>query len=145
MKAATDPPPARHEVKAVVNVLNLSTPFGLLVARLGRSRLRRGPRGLVLADHYRLSFPFATAFTVGNVLITGSDWDALRARCPGLLEREERHSWQWMACLGLPFLPLYVAAMGWSVLRTGDRASANGGAVDAGLERGGYGGPVPAG
>lgn len=127
-----------YRVKAVANLVTLSTPFGLAVAAIGRARRRPGPRGLVLAEHYRLPFPIATAFTVGNVLITGSDWDTLRAGNPDLLLHEERHSWQWMACLGLPFLPLYVAAMGWSVLRTGDRASANPFEVDAGLERGGY-------
>lgn len=127
-----------HRLKAVANVVNLSTPFGLALAALGRAQRRPGPRGLVLAEHYRPAFPIATAFTVGNVLITGSDWDALHERNPDLLAHEERHSWQWMACLGLPFLPLYVAAMGWSVLRTGDRASGNPFEVDAGLERGGY-------
>ncbi|HET8600467.1 MAG TPA: hypothetical protein VFL99_09085 [Segeticoccus sp.] len=130
--------PWPYRLKAVANVLNLSTPFGLTVAALGRARLRPGPRGLVLGEHYRPAFPIATAFTVGNVVLTGSDWASLLARNPELLQHEERHSWQWMVCLGLPFLPLYVAAMGWSVLRTGDRASANVFEVDAGLERGGY-------
>ena len=42
-----------------------------------------------------------------------------------LLDHEARHSRQYALFLGLPYLPLYTLAMGWSVLRTGDRASAN--------------------
>ena len=122
------------------NRTNLSTPLGLGVARLGRARVRPGPRGLLLAEHYRLPFPVAGAFTVGDVLITAGTWERPR---PGLVEHEERHSWQWFWCAGLPFLPAYGAAMRWSVLRTGDRAAANVFERRAGLGLGGYrGGPV---
>jgi hypothetical protein len=115
--------------------VNLSTALGLVVARLGRASVRPGPRGLLLADGYRLPFPVAGAFTVGDVLITGGRWERHRS---GLLEHEERHSWQWFWCAGLPFLPAYGACLLWSVLRTGDRAAANLFERRAGLARGGY-------
>lgn len=126
-------------VRRVGNWANLSTELGLVVALAGRSRLRRGPRGLILAENYRLPFPIAGAFTVGDVVIScGRGWDELEQRSPGTLAHEENHTWQWALCLGLPFLPLYTAAMGWSVLRTGDRAAANWFECDADLALGGY-------
>lgn len=131
--------PTRLErVRQVANAVNLSTPFGLAVATLGRSRVRRGPRGLVLADGYRLSFPVAGAFTVGNVIITSGDWNELSRRRPRLLAHEERHSCQYAYCLGLPYLPLYALCLAWSWLRTGDRAAANVFERRAGLADGGY-------
>jgi hypothetical protein len=57
----------RWQVKTVANIVNLSTPLGLLVAAVGCARLRPGPRGLVLASGYRLPVPSAPAFTIGNV------------------------------------------------------------------------------
>ena len=117
------------------NRLNLSTPLGLAVARLGRAQVRPGPRGLLLADGYRLPFPVAGAFTIGDVLLTAGRWDQ---HPPGLLEHEERHSWQWFWLAGAPFLPAYGLSLVWSVLRTGDRAAANVFERRAGLERGGY-------
>ncbi|ANS77490.1 hypothetical protein SGUI_0094 [Serinicoccus hydrothermalis] len=80
----------------------------------------------------------ASAFTVGDVVISRHDLDRLRALRPGLLDHELTHSRQWALCLGLPFLPLYVASMGWSWLRTGDRAARSLFERGAGLERGGY-------
>lgn len=136
--APSPPQTASQWVRLLGNVVNLSTPAGLLVALVGRSRIRRGPRGLVLADHYRPRFPVAGAFTVGNVVVTGQDWDALAERCPELLAHEEAHTWQYLVCLGLPYLPIYTACMAWSVLRTGDRASANVFERRAGLVTGGY-------
>lgn len=120
------------------NRLNLSTPAGLLVARLGGARRRPGPYGLVLAEGYRFGFPVAGAFTVGDVIITARAFDALLARTPDLLVHEELHARQYAHCLGLPYLGLYVLAMGWSVLRTGDRASGNVFERRAGLVAGGY-------
>ncbi|MVA76509.1 hypothetical protein GC722_10805 [Auraticoccus sp. F435] len=125
----------RHRLREVGNWLNLSTPLGLAVARVGGARVGRGPRGLWLAGGYRPRFPFAAAFTVGNVIISRGRPEQLRG---GLLDHEERHSWQWFALLGVFFLPAYLLATAWSWLRTGDRASANVFEVDAGLERGGY-------
>lgn len=125
---------ARH----VLNWLNLSTPLGLALARAGGARLRRGPRRSILADYYRWTFPTGGAFTVGDVIVSRHDLDLLVARRPALLGHELVHSRQWAACLGLPFLPLYAASMGWSWLRTGDRAAASIFERQAGLQDGGY-------
>lgn len=125
---------ARH----VLNWINLSTPLGLALARAGGARVRRGPRLLRLAEGYRWSFPTGSAFTVGDVVISRHDLDRLAARLPRLIEHEEAHSRQWAACLGLPFLPLYVASMGWSWARTGDRAARSFFERRAGLDAGGY-------
>lgn len=136
--ASSPPQTATQWVRLLGNAVNLSTPSGLLVAMVGRSRIRRGPRGLVLADHYRPRFPVAGAFTVGNVIVTGKDWDQLDEALPELFAHEEAHTWQYLVCLGLPYLPIYAACMAWSVLRTGDRASANVFERRAGLAVGGY-------
>ena len=125
-------------VRHVLNWLNLSTPGGLALAAAGGSRIRRGPACSYLADHYRWRFPAAGAFTVGDVVITRHDLDQLAARRPTLLTHELVHARQWAACLGLPFLPLYVGSMGWSWLRTGDRAARSVFERHAGLELGGY-------
>ncbi len=125
-------------LRRVANLVNLSTPLGLLVARAGRARCRPGPYGLVLAEGYRFAFPVAGAFTVGDVVVTAHSFDALLRLHPDLLRHEERHSRQYACCLGLPFLPLYALAMAWSALRTGDRSSANPFERGAGLRAGGY-------
>jgi hypothetical protein len=117
---------------------NLSTLLGHAVARMGGARRRPGPYGLVLAEGYRFAFPVAGAFTVGDVVVTARTFDALLSTYPDLLRHEERHSRQYALSLGLPYLPLYALAMGWSVLRTGDRASANVFERGAGLLAGGY-------
>jgi hypothetical protein len=124
-------------LKAVANTLNLSTPFGLLVAALGRARPRLGPRGLVLATGYRLPVPVARAFTVGNVILTRHEEGYVEQR-PALLAHEERHTWQYVACLGLPMVPLYLVAAGWSYLRGGDFGVHNPFERLAGLADGGY-------
>lgn len=124
--------------------MNLSTPLGLAVATAGRARIRRGPRGLWLADGYRPRFPDGGAFTIGNVITTHHpDIEALFARRPGLLPHEESHSWQWTLCVGLPFLPLYAACTAWSALRCGDLAMANFFECQADLADGGYHQPAP--
>ena len=128
----------RHRLRRLGNLVNLSTPLGLAVARLGGAEVSPGPRGLLLADGYRLPFPVAVAFTVGNVLVTRHRWADLQRRRPELLEHEEAHSWQWFWLAGAPFLPAYGVSLVWSVLRTGDRAAANVFERRAGLERGGY-------
>lgn len=127
-----------QQVRRAANLVNLSTPFGLLVARLGGAHRRPGPYGLVLAEGYRFRFPVAGAFTVGDVVVTAHRFDALLRTHPRLLDHEARHSRQYALFLGLPYLPLYTLAMGWSVLRTGDRASANAFERGAGLHAGGY-------
>ena len=125
-------------VRHVLNWVNLSTPLGLAVAGAGGARLRRGPRRSYLADHYRWRFPAAGAFTVGDVVISRHDLDRLLERRPRLLEHELVHSAQWAFCGGLPFLPLYLVSMGWSWLRTGDRAARSVFERHAGLVAGGY-------
>ncbi|HEU5485204.1 MAG TPA: hypothetical protein VFU98_09870 [Microlunatus sp.] len=142
-EAATDPlAPTRltgwQWVRLVGNVVNLTTVLGLLIAVLGRARLRSGPRGLVLAEGYRLRFPVAGAFTVGNVITTPTDFAERLRVLPRMLDHEERHSWQYLCCLGLPFYILYTVMMGWSVLRTGDRAARHAFERMAGLADGGY-------
>lgn len=128
----------RVKIRRSANWINLSTPLGLMIAKAGSSRLRRGPEALYLADKYRYNFPVASAFTVGDVVISKHDLNELCARRPQLLEHEEMHSRQWMWCAGLPFLPLYVASIGWSMLRTGDRAARSVFERGAGLAKGGY-------
>src|SRR3954447_25776516 len=71
---ASHPQTAGQWVRLIGNLVNLSTPLGLLVALVGRAEIHRGPRGLFLAEHYRLTFPVAGAFTIGNVITTGTDW-----------------------------------------------------------------------
>jgi hypothetical protein len=127
----------RWQVKSWANVLNLSTPLGLLVAASGRAVLRRGPRGLILASDYRLPLPAAPAFTVGNVVVSPRPAEHLDGR-PALLRHEERHSWQYVACLGLPLLPLYAVGAAWSYLRGGDPGVHNPFERLAGLADGGY-------
>jgi hypothetical protein len=137
-RKASRPQNARQWVRAVGNIVNLSTPAGVLVSVLGGARIQAGPRGLLLAEGYRPRFPVAGAFTVGNVIVSRQPWDLLERRFPQLLEHEERHTWQYLYCGGLLYYPAYTACMGWSVLRTGDRASANFFERRAGLAAGGY-------
>jgi hypothetical protein len=111
---------------------------GLLVAVIGRAKIRRGPRGLFIAEHYRLKFPVANAFTIGSVITTTKTWDEMLARNPRLFEHEERHTWQYLVCFGLPFYPIYGVFLLWSMLRTGDRAARNFFERQAGLASGGY-------
>lgn len=130
----------RWRIKRVLNWVNLSTPFGLLVARAGSAEVQAGPRGLLIAAGYRWGFPVARAFTVGNVVLTRHRADWLLAR-PRLLRHEERHTWQYAALLGLPMLPLYAVAAGASWLLTRDLAAYNPFERLAGLADGGY--PAP--
>ncbi|MBB2891113.1 hypothetical protein [Flexivirga oryzae] len=125
-------------LKWCANWANGSTLLGMAIARIGRARVAKGPRGLYLAGGYRFDFPVAGAFTVGNVVVSKGDWTVLQRESPTLLTHEEQHSWQYVVCGGLPFLPLYAAALGWSWLRTGDFASRNVFERNAGLAMGGY-------
>ena len=125
-------------LRLVGNIVNLTTIGGLLLAVAGRAKIRRGPRGLFLAEGYRWRFPVAGAFTVGNVITTHSTFEQKLRGLPDLLRHEERHTWQYLYCLGLPFYLFYGVCMVWSVLRTGDRASANFFERQADLAMGGY-------
>lgn len=127
---------AVHGLRLAINTVNLSTPLGLLVAVAGRARLRRGPDGLVLATGFRIR-THAPAFTIGNVVVMRLDDESL-ARRPQLLVHEARHATQYACCLGLPMLPLYAVAAGFSWARAGDFSSYNPFERLAGLEDGGY-------
>lgn len=122
------------ELRRLANLVNGSTLLGLVIAGAGRARVAPGPRGLWYAEGYALPFPVAGAFTVGNVIITPR---SVRELGPQALAHEERHTWQYMAC-GTFFLPLYLAGMVWSWVRTGDRAARNIFERAAGLQDGGY-------
>jgi hypothetical protein len=124
--------------RLVGNVANLSTPAGLLVAAVGGARIRRGPHGLFIGEGYRLKFPVASAFTVGSVITTSRTWEELLRRNPRLFEHEERHTWQYLYCAGLPFYLAYGVCLAYSMLRTGDRAARNFFERQADLAAGGY-------
>ncbi|WP_433416200.1 hypothetical protein ACQP1V_39620 [Microtetraspora malaysiensis] len=124
-----------HRVRQVVNVVNLSTPAGLLIARIGGATPRKGEHGLIFAHGYRIPFPVAGAFTVGNVILTKNADGYLVGE---LLDHESRHATQYVLCAGLPMLPLYLLAAAMSLLICGDPASYNVFERLAGLEDGGY-------
>ena len=129
--------PGRLPRHATVNALNLTSLFGYAVARLGGARPRLGENGLWLAEGYRLRFPVAGAFTIGNVVTTASTFDDLTSRCPDVLAHEQAHARQW-ALLGPAFLPLYLAATVWSLITTRTLALGNVFERQAGLVSGGY-------
>ena len=124
-------------VKLVVNFVNLSSLAGFAVGLVGRAQVSRGPRGLYFATGYRLKFPYAGAFTLGNVILTAHDRSYLEAS-PALVRHEERHSWQYFCLIGLPMLPLYLVGAAFSWLLTADPASRNPFERLAGLRDGGY-------
>ena len=124
-------------LRQAVNWLNLSTPAGLLIAVIGRASVGRSERGTFLATSYRWRFPVASAFTVGNVIVTRNDhtWCADH---PQVLKHEDRHCTQYAFCLGpvmgVPYL--LCAAASWAV--SGSHASYNPFERLAGLVDGGY-------
>ncbi len=128
---------AAHWVRLVINVINLSTALGLVLAVVGRAHMKVGPEGLLLGYRYRMPVPPAPAFTLGNVVLFKRDEEILQRR-PTLLGHESRHATQYAFCLGPVMLVLYVIAAGWSWVRTGDPASRNVFEVHAGLVDGGY-------
>ncbi|MEV0801818.1 hypothetical protein AB0I34_29260 [Kribbella sp. NPDC050281] len=123
-------------VKVVGNFVNLTTVAGLLVGAIGRARVSRGPRGLYFANGYRIKFPVAGAFTIGNVVLSKHERSYFDDEA--LVRHEERHSWQYFWLLGLPMLPLYVVGVIVSFLLTGDPASRNPFERMASLKDGGY-------
>jgi hypothetical protein len=128
---------ARHRARAAVNVVNLSTPLGLLIALIGAGRLERGPRGLVYARGYRLPVPPAPAFTVGNVILFRLGEDDLGNQ-PELLAHEERHTTQYAWSLGPVMILLYVLVSGVSWALSGCPACYNPYERLADLAEGGY-------
>ncbi|MEU9888262.1 hypothetical protein AB0M95_14180 [Sphaerisporangium sp. NPDC051017] len=126
---------ARHRARQVLNWANLSTPLGLLIALAGRAGVRRGEHGLLYAHGYRIPFPVAGAFTVGNVILTAHGEGYLTGP---LLRHEARHATQYAFCAGLPLLPLYLLAVAVSFALCGHPASWNPFERLADLEEGGY-------
>jgi hypothetical protein len=136
-------PGPRVRVRQAVNLVNLATPLGLLVAVAVRARLSRGRHGLILAREARAPFrwlpaPRASAITVGDVVFILISDERLADR-PRLLDHEARHAVQYACLLGpLPFLLGYGAASGWSWLTTRNPALRNAFERGAGLLDGGY-------
>ncbi|MDQ0756884.1 hypothetical protein [Arthrobacter sp. B3I4] len=126
-----------QRLRQLANVLNASTPLGLLLAACAGCSVRPGPRGLLIATGYRWRLPVAAAFTVGNVVLYRAG-PAEAADNHLLLGHEERHSTQYACCFGVPFLPAYFLATAWSWWRTGNPGSANLFERHAGLQAGGY-------
>jgi hypothetical protein len=126
-----------YRVRLVVNAANGSTLIGLLVAAAGRARLTPGVNGLLVAERYRLPVPAASAFCVGNVILTRMDRADL-ASADRLLAHEARHATQYAWCAGPVMLPLYFIAAGLSWALTGDFGSRNVFERRAGLADGGY-------
>lgn len=124
-------------LRLVLNWVNLSTPLGLFVARAGGARSRRFRRGTFLAAGYRLRFPVAGAFTIGNVIISSHDRRWLEAH-PALLAHEDRHCTQYAFCVGVLMLPLYVVAAAFSWAIAGNHYAYNPFERLAGLIDGGY-------
>jgi hypothetical protein len=124
-------------LRQVVNLVNLTTPVGLLVGLAGRARFERGPDGLVLGRGWRMPFRTAPAFTVGNVVLLRLD-DAALARRPRLIDHESRHATQYAWCLGPVMWPLYLVAAGVSLVLCGHPGRRNVFEVLAGLADGGY-------
>jgi len=128
---------AAYRVRLVANLVNGSTLAGVVVATAGRARLARGHDGLLIGERYRLPVPPAPAFTLGNVIMTRIERDALLGQ-EALLAHEARHATQFACCAGLVMLPLYFTAAGVSWLLTGDFGSRNVFERRAGLADGGY-------
>jgi hypothetical protein len=124
-------------LRRAANLLNLSTPAGLVLALAAGCEVHAGPRGLLLATGYGFETPDVPAFTVGNVVLTPHDLARLEDS-PALLRHEDRHATQYAWCLGLPLLPLYAVASAWSWVRGGDFAVHNVFERRAGLVDGGY-------
>lgn len=126
-----------HRVRLVANLVNGSTLAGIAVAVAGQARLTRGGDGLLIGAAYRLPVPDAPAFSLGNVIVTRLDREAL-VRAEALLRHEARHASQYACCGGLVMVPAYFVAAAWSWALTGDFGSRNVFECRAGLADGGY-------
>src|SRR5689334_5883555 len=81
-------------VRTVLNWLNLSTPLGLAIARIGGASIVHRGRGTYLATGYRFGFPVASAFTISSVITSRHDLAYFVDR-PVLLQHEDRHCTQY--------------------------------------------------
>ena len=124
-------------MRRAANILNGSTLAGIVVASAGGARLRPASDGLLVGSGYRLPVPRATAFCLGNVLVTRLDHASFTGSAR-LFAHEARHATQYACCAGLVMLPLYgiAAAVSWAL--TGDFGSRNVFEQQAGLADGGY-------
>jgi hypothetical protein len=125
-------------LRTTLTWVNGSTPLALLLAGAARTRLRRGPGGVLIAEGYRWRVPRQHCFTLGNVIFSRrpADW-LLDVRRERLLEHETRHVGQY-AVLGPLLLPAYGLASAWSWLTTGAYGCRNVFERHAGLAAGGY-------
>jgi hypothetical protein len=131
----------RTSTRRRANLVNLSTPLGLALARLGGATVSPGRHDLRLATGHRLPLVHPGAITVGDVVLLRAPLAQVLehdARDPRLLDHEARHAQQYVWCLGPLMLPLYGAEAGWSWLRTGDWWSRNAFERRAVLADGGY-------
>lgn len=124
-----------YRFRRAINWINLSTPLGLLIARVGGATTCPGELGLIYAHGYRFNFPIARAFTVGNVVLTKHREGLLQGP---LLLHESRHASQYAALIGLPMLPFYVLSVLVSVLVCGNPGTYNLFERLANLDDGGY-------
>jgi hypothetical protein len=124
-------------IRTALNWVNLSTPLGLGIAKLGGATITRRGRGTYLATGYRYSFPAASAFTIGSVIDSKHDLAYLRER-PLLLRHEDQHCTQYAFCFGVVMLPLYFLCVGISYGLAGDHSSYNPFERLANLSDGGY-------
>ncbi|WP_332661956.1 hypothetical protein [Aeromicrobium sp.] len=111
-------------IRTALNWINLSTPLGLVIARLGGASVVRRGRGTYLATGYRFGFPVASAFTVGSVITSKHDLDYFLER-PVLLQHEDRHCTQYAFALGVVMLPFYLLGVAFSYAIAGDHSSYN--------------------
>lgn len=124
-------------VRQVANWVNLSTPLGFAVSGFAGRRLERAPRGMWIVEEFPAALLPARALTLGSVVLTRHTARWLLER-PRLFAHEERHAWQYVACLGLPMLPLYGVAAAVSWLWCRNPGTRNPFEQLAGLADGGY-------
>src|SRR3982750_2394361 len=128
----------RQRARQVITAINGTTGAGLLIARAGGARIRRGRDGVLIAEGYRLRIPPATCFTVGSVILTRrtASW-LLDQERSALFDHERPHAGQ-HAGLGPLCGPPWWGACGWSRALTGPWHARNAFEVRAGLTAGGY-------
>jgi hypothetical protein len=128
----------RHHLRTTVTAVNLTTAVGLLVAKAGGARVRRGRNGILIAENYRRKMPPATCFTVGSVIMCrrSAEWLLAEERS-ALFGHESRHAGHY-AWLGPLFWPAYWTACLWSYSADGSWGTRNLFERRAGLAAGGY-------
>lgn len=124
-------------LREAINWLNLSTLLGLVIAVVGGARPRRDVAGTWLAPDFRYRFPVASAFTLGDVIVSRHSAAWLHAR-PELLAHERRHCLQYACFLGPVMLLPYVVGVAASWVWAADTHSLNPFERWAGLADGGY-------